>query len=77
MALAPKQLKRASPRHNDDTWKTNAVDPQALFIWETADRRIVIGRALARTIIVLVTGGSAASTARYWIPAVCKWLGLP
>jgi hypothetical protein len=76
MALVPKRLKRASPHRNDEAWKTNTVDPQALFIWETADRRIVIGRALARTIIVLVTGGSAASTAHYWIPALCKWLGL-
>jgi hypothetical protein len=75
MAFAPKHLKRASPGRNDKTWKTNAVDPQALFIWETADQRIVVGRALARTIIVLVTGGSAASTAHYWMPALCKWLG--
>ena len=75
MAIPPKHSKHMADRRNDGAWKTSTVDPLALFIWETPDKRIAIGRALARTIIVLVTGGSAASTAHYWIPVLCKWLG--
>ncbi len=77
MPLAPKPFRSASPRHNRNAWRTNPVDPKALFIWETGNCRLVIGRALARTVIVLVTGGSAASTAHYWVLPLCKWLGLP
>jgi hypothetical protein len=46
MAPPPKHPKQMAVRRNDEAWKTNTVDPLALFIWGTRDKRIVIGRAL-------------------------------
>lgn len=77
MALASKQFQGTPQRRRTKLERVDSIDPQALFIWETVDRRIVVGRALARAVIVLITGGSAAGTAHYWMPALCKWLGLP
>jgi hypothetical protein len=58
-------------------WKTDAVDPQALFILETAEWRIVVGRAFVRMVVALCIGGAGAYNAPYWLPAIAKWMGLP
>jgi hypothetical protein len=57
-------------------WKTSGVDPQALFIPETPECRIVVGRALVRIVIALGVGGIGIHNAPYWLPLISKWIGM-
>jgi len=72
--MTPAKKKEKKVVKTNDRWCVPDVDPQALFILETARFRMVVGRSLARMVIALISGGSLLGTVGYWLPPLGKWL---
>jgi hypothetical protein len=58
----------------EESWKTREVDPKALFIWETKERCIVVGRVLAFAVISIIGGTSLWNTSGTWVSILVKLL---
>jgi hypothetical protein len=71
--LSKQRQKSRASEPTKEGWKTADVDPKALFIWETENHRIVVGRALVFAIAAMISGTSLWNTSASWVPLLIKF----